>query len=320
MRYTKPALSIPEQIELLKSRGLIIDDHLRVEKYLRSIGYYRLSGYMYHLQLADGSHRFKTDVSFDDVIATYQFDKKLRYLISEYLERIEVATRTLLTNEFSITHGFYWYADPDRYIKPIKIGAYPDGADRMSMDIHQYICDYVKHYFSAPSELFLKKFKNTYTAEAFPPSNMAMEILTMGKLSRLYAQLKKEPETQNVALAFHLPIHVFSSWFTYLTNVRNVCAHHSRLWNRKITADRFVIPNRKALQFNGTLPDDFNTSMYGILSIMIRLLGAFNPHNNLLKKFQNLMAEYPQINISYMGFPADWEKNPAWDKPVDNEV
>lgn len=312
MKYEKPVLGITDQIALLKSRGLEIKDEGRAAKYLESVGYYRLTGYMYHLQLADGSHSFKENTTFCEIIETYQFDKKLRYLISEYIERIEVATRALLTNMFSVNYGFFWYIEPDRYMKPLQIGTNEDGSARMAMDVHKYICDYVRDYYSNPSELFLRSFQSKYTSEVFPPSNMAMEILTMGKLSKMYAALKKEEEAQNVARAFNLPIQVFSSWLTYLTNVRNVCAHHSRLWNRRVTANQFVIPAKKSLQFNGELPDGFNTSMYGTLSVMIRLLSGINPQNSLLDKFKRLVNDYPCISMIKMGFPEGWEKSPAW--------
>jgi len=92
----------------------------------------------------------------------------------------------------------------------------------------------------------------------------------------------------------------------------HICAHHGRLWNRRTTADRFKVPERKEFKFSGTIADNFNISYYGTLSIMIRLLDVINPEHSLPKKFQELLAEYPKINVSFMGFPDDWEKTPAW--------
>lgn len=327
MRYTKPPIAIDNLIERLEKRGLKIEDPERAKKYLKLVGYYRLTGYMYHLQIDDGSHNFKEGVCFSDIINTYQFDKKLRYLFAEYIERIEVAMRAMLTDEYSVKHGFLWYTQKQHYDPPTQLD--PDlkkqleaegkKIPRKYIDTHQYIMKCIKENFSNATEPFIAKFKRKYTAEQFPPSNMAMEILSMGNIAKLYEALKSCPEKDAVTKIFGVPNVILASWLIFLTNIRNVCAHHSRLWNRRITADQFAKPVKKSSKFNGELPDNFNTTVYGTLSVTLRLLDRINPDNNLLKKFKNLLAEYPQINIAYMGFPADWEKNPAWARGVDDD-
>lgn len=297
VHYDKPVLSIQEQIDLLTERGLIFEDHVRPKKYLETVGYFRLTGYMFHLQSKDGNHKFIKNTKFEDIILIYQFDKKLRYLLSEYIERIEVAMRSFISNEFSKNYGFFWYTNHNLY------------ADK---GIHTTITDQVKESFSKASELYLKSFQQKYTSEFFPPSNMAMEILTLGKISRLYSGLKNDIEKQNVAHSFNTLSHILSSWITYITNVRNICAHHSRLWNKKVTANRFLIPSREKYRFNGSIPDDFNTTVYGIISIIARLLKAINPQNTFISKGKALLHLYPGINVADMGFPADWKENPAW--------
>ncbi|CAM4401764.1 Abortive infection bacteriophage resistance protein [Pedobacter westerhofensis] len=319
MLYEKTATTIAEQIALLKERGLEITDDRRAEKYLITVGYYRLTGYMYHFQLDDGRHKFKKGTTFEDIIDTYNFDKKLRYLIAAYLERIEVATRALLTNNYSLAYGLFWYTDRKHFNKPeeidqdlldkLKKGNKP--IPRRYIDSHNYINNCVKENFDKATELFITKFKEKYS-DPLPPSNMALEILSMGKLARLYEALKSCKEKTGIASAFGIPEIILISWLTYLTNIRNICAHHARLWNRGTSADRFIIPAKKSIKFAGELLPSFNSSLYGTISVMIRLLNAINPENSMIKKFSELLKEYPKINISYMGFPADWEKNPAW--------
>ncbi|OOQ58304.1 hypothetical protein BC343_11765 [Mucilaginibacter pedocola] len=274
---------------------------------------------MYHLQANDGSHQFKDGTTFDDIIDTYTFDKKLRYLTASYLERIEVAMRILLTNTYSAKHDFYWYTEaahysrltpPEDVIERVEKGEME--MPRKYLDTHAFIMAEVKENFDKSTELFIKKFQSKYTAERLPPSNMAMEILSMGKIARLYDALVNSAEKQAVASGFGIPHLYLSSWFLYLTNIRNICAHHGRLWNRRTTADRFKVPERKEFKFSGTIDENFNTCYYGTLSIMIRLLNVINPEHSLVNKFQALIAEYPKINLGYMGFPAGWEKTPAW--------
>jgi abortive infection bacteriophage resistance protein len=302
MKYNKPPLTCTEHLNLLQTRGLVVNDEIRAIQYLSTIGYYRLTGYMYHLQKHDGSHLFQGKISFDEIIVYYQFDKKLRVLLLDYLERIEVALRAKLIDKFSLQYGFYWYMDEKLY------------EDKKT---YQLILETIKAQFDNPQEIFLKKFKYKYTSEDFPPSNMALEILSLGKLARLYKGLANNKEKISIAEDFGLTSTIMSSWCIYLTNVRNACAHHARLWNRKISADRPLIPRRKEYCFSGNLPEDFNTTVYGIVSMIYRLLLKINSKNSFIDNFTNLLEEYPAINTASMGFPTDWRSNPAWRKADD---
>lgn len=298
MKYPKTPLSNDQHIQLLRDRGLTILCENRAKKYLNSVGYFRLTGYMYHLQTRDGNHSFVGEVNFDEIINLYQFDKKLRAVIIEYMERIEVAVKAKLTNKYSLRYGFFWYTQDALFI---------------DKDIYYSINNEIADTFANAQEGFLKSFKFNYRDEPSPPSNMALETLTLGKLSRLYKGLDNNDEKIEIANEFNLVSSTLTSWLIYLTNVRNVCAHHSRLWNKKITADRPSIPSRKNYKFNGTMTDDFNTTMYGIISIMNRLLLSFNPDNRFISKIENLIEEY-SIQTFLMGFPEDWKTEAHWHK------
>src|SRR5690606_30806773 len=90
---------------------LQIEDPERAKRYLESVSYYRLSGYMFHLQQKHDKTIFKDKTTFADIINLYTFDKKLRSIFIEYLERIEVCFRTRILNTYSVLYGFYWYVD-----------------------------------------------------------------------------------------------------------------------------------------------------------------------------------------------------------------
>ncbi len=145
MKYKKTPFTVNQHIELLKQRGLIIEDENRARKYLKNVGYFRLSGYMYHLQLANSEHTFKNNIKFADVISHYQFDKKLKAIMLEYLERIEIALRARLTDKYSNSFGFYWYTDKFLF-----------------EDIGNYnsINNDILAHFANPQERFLRAFKN----------------------------------------------------------------------------------------------------------------------------------------------------------------
>lgn len=298
MRYEKPPLSHMDQLIQLKSRGLIIPDDNRVINYLKSVGYYRLTGYMFHLQMDDGTHTFQKNTSFDDIILHYKFDNKLRILLLSYMDRIEVSLRARLIDNYSINHGFFWYVNRNNY---------------ENKTIYEIIISEINNRFNVPQERFLKAYKLKYTSETYPPANMGMEILSFGKLSKMFEGLVNDPIKLEIAKSLTLPnAAILASWLNHLTNVRNACAHHSRIWNRKFSAERPVIPSRKEYKFNGSIPENFNTTLYGVISIMIRLLSVINPNNSFEAKILSLFKEYPQINLMKMGFPNEWEKDPAW--------
>lgn len=293
--YNKPPVTVADQIQLLKGRNLVISDEPRAEKYLTNVGYYRLTGYMFHLQ-KDKTHTFDGKTDFNDIINCYQFDKALRSILTEYIERLEVFLRTSLTDHYSLSTGsFFWYRDNNLY------------ADQECYDV---INREIDKSFKEVKELFLRKFRLNYD-DAYPPSNMALETLTFGKLTRLYGGLKNEGAKQIIAKKFGLPNEILTSWLVYISNVRNICAHHARLWNRYMTADRFTVPKRKSIAFTGVLTDDFNTTMYGVIAVLNRLLDAFNPGNNFVTKVIALIKQY-NVDTEYMHFHKDWEQNPPW--------
>jgi len=114
MLYEKPALPISDQIELLKSRGLIVENYQRAEHYLSNIGYYRLSAYMLPYKQI-GVDKFREDITFETILDTYIFDRELRLLVFDAIERIEIAFRTQTIYQPSIAKGAYWFENKNNY-------------------------------------------------------------------------------------------------------------------------------------------------------------------------------------------------------------
>lgn len=158
---------------------------------------------------------------------------------------IDNTERAKLTNTYSLKYGFLWFAKKDLF---------------QDVNTYEEIYNEIRKEFENPKERFLKSFKNRYTDE-LPPSNMALETLSLGKLSRLYKGLKNDELKIGIASEFNLISSILSSFLVYLSHVRNICAHHSRLWNKKITVDRSIMPNRKEYnlkaQISKTLTQQF---------------------------------------------------------------
>ena len=242
MNYSKSPLSIPDQISRLKSRGLKFNDEAKAAHYLSNISYYRLRAYTYPFQdNADPNHPFTKKVSFEDIIDLYVFDRRLRIIVFNALEKIEVALRTKIVYAFSMAHGSHWYEDSNMYRNPHffnkNINSLYEEIDRST-------------------ETFIDHYKNTYSTPAYPPAWMSLEVVSLGLLSKLFLNLKKGPEKKKVAREFGLgKPEILESWMHSLANLRNICAHHSRLWNRRFTI-------RPILPYNTTYPFISNINIY----------------------------------------------------------
>ena len=161
MKFAKTTETPEKHLKLLKARGLIVEDTERFYKYLKNVGYYRLTGYMYPFQLAGGTHAFKESTSFDLILNHYLFDKKLRFIILEAIERIEISIRTNISNTMALKYGPHWYIDQDYFNK---------------INLHSDIIEYVTAYCRDANESFIKNYISKYNDPVNPPSWMMIEI------------------------------------------------------------------------------------------------------------------------------------------------
>lgn len=104
MAYSKPYLPVTDQLLLIKSRGMVISDDALAQAYLNKIGYYRLSGFWFPYRESEtiGSKtivgdRFRSGTKFSEIVELYVFDKKLRLLMMDVIERVEIALRVQIT-------------------------------------------------------------------------------------------------------------------------------------------------------------------------------------------------------------------------------
>lgn len=294
MQYNKSALTVAEQIDLLKSRGLLITDWAKVAHYLANISYYRLSAYWLTFQLPNQTnHEFRPGTTFEMVLDTYTFDRKLRLLLFDEIERIEIALRTQLIYQFSLAFGGNWYEDPDQYRKP------------------EYCAKFValiRAEIERSSEVFIRHYRQRYTNPALPPAWIALELASFEQLSILFKNLRNSDARKRVANHFGIHENVLSSWLETLANVRNICAHHARLWNRKLPKAPTLLRNWLT---HPPAPDHLNR-VYVVLALTRHLLRPVNPNTRFSEKLTQLFEEYPNLPKHYMGFPTDWQTDPSW--------
>lgn len=152
--------------------------------------------------------------------------------------------------------------------------------------------------------VFIQHYYDTYDTPDMPPCWMVFESISFGTISVAFKNLA-HPEYEAICKRFGLPHPILSSWLHSISYIRNVCAHHSRLWNRRCTI-KPIIANayRQDLTPNHTV--------YAQLVVMQILLGTIAPDNHWAKKVADLLSEHPNIDQSAMGFPPDWQQRKIW--------
>lgn len=288
MKYGKLPLLYQEQLDLLISRNLTCNDQKRALEWLRRIGYYRLSAYYIPFRVP-GSDQFQPGTTFDQIVDLYKFDSNLRLLVMQAIDRIEVAFRAILTYHLAHDLGTYAYANPANFFPRYD---------------HGYLLKAVATEEKRSTELFVKHFRTKYTSESCLPLWMATELITFGALSKMFEALDI-PLRKKVAGEFGIQEPVFTSWMHTLTEVRNTCAHHSRLWNR-------------VLGVKPKLPTDWwkqglnNQRFYTVALLIQALLTEVSPHSRWGERLKNHFNTYPSVDLAAMHFPANWQTLPPW--------
>ena len=292
--YPKTIKTFDQQIAILKSRGLCFNDEARAKQLLQNISYYRMSGYWYPLLSDKQNHIFKAGATFEQAYSIYKFDARLRTLILSEISKIEVAVRTQIAYIMSHAHGGQWFTDSSLFKNPAK---------------HAKTLSKIDEEYSRSDEDFVTAFKTKYS-DHFPPSWITLEITSLGTLSLLYSNLKDGQCKRDIANYFGVADTVMVSWFHAITYIRNICAHHSRLWN-KILGIRPTVPRRTRNPFV-QIPASTNRKVYFILCMITYLLDIINPSNTLRDRLRDLFIEYPNIDLAAMGFPNNWQNEPLW--------
>ena len=313
--FNKPPLTYEKQVELLLSRGLIVTDRKRAERHLANISYYRLSAYMLpYKKKEDGIiiDAFKEGTTWDDIYDLYVFDRKLRLLVFDAIERLEVAIRTQIIYQLSHNYGSHWQDNAHIFIPPREV-TLRDGR-KITIDVYREIQSHIKEQLhSNRAEVFIQHYHNKYGTPENPPSWMSVEIMYFNHLSKICTGLKNRADINGIASYLALPPKTFCSWLHTMNYVRNICAHHSRLWNRDLN----IVPEK--LSFSKRLvwisnPDTAKRSKNYYFFCMINyMLQVANPTSQFKTKLKELLEEYKNvISLDSMGFPKGWEEEKMW--------
>ena len=288
--YNKPALPPAQLLAHIVSRGLVVPDAVEALHALEYVGYYRLLIYMRPYQRTDpatGLRHFIAGMAFGDVLNLYKFDRELRLLCLDAVEKVEVALRAAITSQVAVPAGPHFYLDPVHFERLDSFVEFYQTTRRE--DRHLAVRHYLRHY-STPE---------------FPPIWAVMEALTFGALSRLYSGLALQ-HRKPVAIRFGYDESVLASWFRSINLVRNISAHHGRLWNAPMHVDQPLAAKKLRPEM---MPTD---RLYARLIVLAALLDAVDPGSDWKQRLVGLVKRYPTVPLHPVGMPAGWENSSFW--------
>lgn len=300
--YTKKPLTLDEQVARLKQRGLVFDDESEAIAYLFNISYYRLRAYTYPFQEnGEGvEHNFtRKDIHFKDIIDLYCFDRRLRSLIFNAIEKIEVAVRTKIIQIYAeSTHNSHWYDNESLYRFD-----YEDLMKHIEADVNRSNEDFIKHYNSK------------YNNPPMPPSWMALEVVSFATLSRLCKSLKSDSHKKYITEQFGLKkVAILENWLHAISNLRNCCAHHSRVWNRRFMVS-VILPYDTLYPFMDrmTIKQIHTNKLFAVLSCVVYILDIISPGSYFKRNLKELLkSDCRLLDLKDMGFPKYWQSLSVW--------
>jgi abortive infection bacteriophage resistance protein len=298
MIYDKKTFNIDEHIIQLRKRGLIINDEDFARHYLSHVSYYRLAGYWWPMQSDKENHIFKPNSKFEDVITLYNFDRELRVLLFDVIEKIEISLRTKLIFHLSHEYDPWWFQN---------IAIFQNSGALIET------LNNIKEEVERSKDTFIKEHKKKYKEDLrFPPAWKTLELTSFGSLSKLYGNLKNTVKSKDtIAQELGAVNHTFlPSWLQSIAQIRNYCAHHSRLWNKNLPGTPKIL-SRPPFKWLNDVPKD-TSKLYLHLCIMRYLANIIVPENSFSFKLQDLIGRYPSVDPDALGLKSNWQNEPLW--------
>lgn len=297
-QYLQPHCSPLALIETLRGRSLIIEDADYATEWMNKVGYYRLKGYGLHFRVTDAdgklTEQYQVGTRFEALTDLYEFDRQMRMIVLDAIERIEVAFRSRLNETMASRHGPHWFMNASLFSDKCD-----SKSGKLIFDHAEFIAKTSEESRRNKESLSIRHYYRSYDAPPLPPCWMLGEVLSMGSWSKAYGMLRDRADQKPVADGFRASPPELISWIHALTNLRNTCAHHSRLWDR-----RFVTCPSKKGNLSHIL--DANDRLFAQVATLHYCLRSIEPDSGWLEDFEALLGHHPDVDFVPMGFPADW--------------
>ena len=297
-KFLKSSLTTDDHIQFLTQQGLIIEDHNKASYVLSVVDYYRLSGYLLPFKQPhndNGARRFKPNTTFNQIWQLYQFDQELRLLVTDAIEKIEVAFRTAIINITTKKFGPFWYMEKTHF---------------NNNNFHTTLLKQIDNIIQNRHEAFIKHYMNVYSEPRYPPIWMIVETLSFGTCSKLFSNIRHVNHKKDICKLFNYAPTIVDSWMRTLTYIRNLCAHHARLWNRWLVNSPLLPKHNTDRQYFNTRSNyKFNLVAY----VIYKLLQEIAPKSPWRDKLYQLFEKYEQFPGPAMGFSHNWREDPFWE-------
>lgn len=306
----KPSRTIDEQLRLLVSRGMTVRNTAKAKEWLARISYYRLKGYWWGMQDDVVNHHFKVGSVFEDVIERYKFDKELKVVLFRAIESLEIALRTKMIYHMSQAYGGLWYLDAQL---ANNANRHRDHLlhlqDEFKMSGEVFVRDYlVKH----PNQL--ARNQRGYQSDQDPDAWIILEVATLGELSKWYKNISHQlPAKSKIANEFGFNLHSeLSSWLESIAYIRNIVAHHSRLWSRNMVKRPSVLTNPVNPWLGRPLTMVEEKRAFHLVSALLYMCDAVGSGDRLRRDVYRLLWKYRALPVHGLGFFGDWQEHPVW--------
>ena len=284
LKQHQPPMTIDEQIENLKSIGLIVDDEEYAKKILNDISYFRLvKAYSLNLKPKNGNYDKKT--SFREIVDLYLFNANFRQIIFPEIEKIEINVRCRVANYFAEQYGVLGYLDAANFEE-----------EAYHKEFLEDIEEEIRRNSKAP---FVKNFRENYEGGNLPIYAL-VEVFSFGTLSKFFKNMHNK-DKKAIANTFGVGYTYIESWLESISYVRNICAHYGRLYNAKLSKTPILYKEYTRTGIG-------NNRICGVLLCMKHLLKNDSHWNLFVDNIEMLFDKYGSVKIETMGFPHNWKE------------
>lgn len=280
----QPPMTIDEQVENLKSLGLIINDEEYAKKILNDISYFRLVK-AYSLGFKAKNGKYNDGVTFEQIVELYLFNANFRQITFAEIEKIEVNVRCRIANYFAETYG---------------VLGYKEAANFVDEEYHKTFMEDIEEEVGRNSKApFVKNFRDNYEGGELPIYAL-VEVFSFGTLSKFYKNMKNV-DKKVVAKSFGIGYTYLESWLESISYVRNICAHYGRLYNAKLSKTPILYKEYSQAGIG-------NNRMFGVLLCMKQILKNDKHWNLYVDQIEMLIDKYEKVDVKTMGFPENWKE------------
>jgi len=283
LKAHQPPMTVEEQIENLREKGLVIDNTDYAHSILNDISYFRLvKAYSLGLKVRNGNYYI--GVRFEDIVQLYLFDSNFRQVVYPQIEKVEINLRCRLSNYFSVKYGVLGYERMENFAA--------------QEDVFNSLYDDITKEINRKSRTpFIKNFQKNY-ADGKIPLYALVEVMSFGTLSKFFKNMKNE-DKKVIASYYGIGYTYLESWLENLSYVRNICAHYSRLYNAKLT---------KTPRLYRHYTDDgiSNAHIFATLLTLKHLLPNDRHWHDFIQTIEILIDKYSSVKLHRLGFPQNW--------------